>query len=235
MTTKIAVITDVHANLPALLAAFRAIGQEGCDQIIHTGDAVGFGPFPNECLDALLALPNISLLMGNHDAWAVGAPIGSVPSWLRTHTEWTRATVSEEHRAVMAQWPYLLQQEIEGVKLTFLHYALDASGRNFMQIVFDPTPADLDQLFAPYASDLVFYGHYHPFSDMQGRGRYINPGTLGCHDKAIARYAIVTLDRGQASVEHRSAPYDDAPLFAAMEQRQVAERETVCREFFKRS
>lgn len=42
--SRIAVIADVHANLPALEAALAAIGALGCDAIVHTGDAVGIGP-----------------------------------------------------------------------------------------------------------------------------------------------------------------------------------------------
>ena len=46
---RIAVITDVHANLPALEAAVGAIHACGCDAIVHTGDAIAIGPYPAEC------------------------------------------------------------------------------------------------------------------------------------------------------------------------------------------
>ncbi len=68
---KIAVITDVHANLPALWAVLAATRQERCDLIVHTGDAIGIGPFPAECLELLLETPHMICLMGNHDAWLV--------------------------------------------------------------------------------------------------------------------------------------------------------------------
>ena len=45
---KIAVLTDVHGNLPALQIAMRAIRRERCDAVFHTGDAIGIGPFPAE-------------------------------------------------------------------------------------------------------------------------------------------------------------------------------------------
>ena len=47
---KIAILTDVAGNLPALQVALRAIRQEGADAIFHTGDAIGIGPFPAEDL-----------------------------------------------------------------------------------------------------------------------------------------------------------------------------------------
>ncbi|HZR38759.1 MAG TPA: metallophosphoesterase family protein [Ktedonobacteraceae bacterium] len=237
MTTKIAVLTDVHANLPALQAALRDLEQEGYDRLIHTGDAIGIGPFPAETLETLLAVPNISFIMGNHDAWfAQGLPdlqaASYLPSWFPAHLQWTLAALNPDLRPVLAQWPYLLQENIEGVKITFLHYALDLSGRDFVTPVFEPTPATLDRLFADYDSDLIFYGHHHPFSDLQGRAHYINPGSLGCYTKAVARYALVLLENGQATIEHRSIPYDQSPLFQAYELRQVPGRETIYREIF---
>jgi predicted phosphodiesterase len=72
---KIIVMTDAHANLPALQAALAAIQAEGYDQLVHTGDAIAIGPYPAESLDLLLATPNIRFTKGNHDQWfAEGLP-----------------------------------------------------------------------------------------------------------------------------------------------------------------
>ena len=66
---KIAILTDVHGNLPALQVALRAIRREGADAIFHTGDAIGIGPFPAECLELLLSTSGMNLICGNHDAY----------------------------------------------------------------------------------------------------------------------------------------------------------------------
>ncbi len=66
---KIAVLTDVHGNLPALQAVLRAIRREDADAIFRTGDAIGIGPFPAECLELLLSTSVVHLTCGNHDAW----------------------------------------------------------------------------------------------------------------------------------------------------------------------
>lgn len=55
---RLAVITDLHGNLPALQAAFTAIERFGVDLLIHTGDAIGIGPYPRECLEILSVRPN---------------------------------------------------------------------------------------------------------------------------------------------------------------------------------
>lgn len=77
---RLVVLTDLHGNLPALEAALTEIDRDGYDLLAHTGDAVGIGPFPAECLDRLLGLKNALLLTGNHDAWfASGLPDLSEP------------------------------------------------------------------------------------------------------------------------------------------------------------
>ena len=67
-TARIAVITDVHANLPALDAALAEIDRLGADVTYHTGDAIGIGPFPAECVDRLLSRPSTHLLMASRRA-----------------------------------------------------------------------------------------------------------------------------------------------------------------------
>ena len=235
---RVAVLTDVHANLPALEAALSAIQEERCDAIYHTGDAIGIGPFPAECLDRLLATPRMHLIMGNHDAWfAFGLPQPQ-PAWMSdgevAHQQWVHAQLDPALRAVVARWPYVVQEEWEGVRVTLLHYALDATRHDFISIVREPTPADLDGIFAPYQAEVVFYGHHHPASDLHGRRRYVNPGSLGCSRKSIAHFAILDCRDGSYTLEHHVVPYDDTSLFVEMERRQVPERDFICRVFFAR-
>lgn len=233
---KIVVITDVHANLPALQAALRAIHQEGYDLLVHTGDAIAIGPFPAECLDLLLNTPNTQFIMGNHEAYfAYGLPQPQ-PPWMSdgevAHQQWTHAQLDPSLRAVVAAWPFEHQQTWDGVAVTFVHYGLDASGRNFAPIMAQPTGSDLDTLFARYTTSLLFYGHHHPFADVQGRARYINPGSLGCHTVPLARYTVVEIKQNAYGVTHRQVTYEDHALAAAFAQRKVPERTLLDHFFF---
>ncbi|MBN1400545.1 MAG: metallophosphoesterase family protein [Anaerolineae bacterium] len=233
---RIAVITDAHANLPALEAALAAMQAEGCDAILHTGDAIGIGPYPAECLDLLLNTPRLQCLMGNHESYFVdGLPVPR-PAWLSegevAHQRWTHAHLDPRLRPLLAGWPYALEHSLGGVRTAFMHYGLVPSRRGFQPIIKGATSEELDQLFACEEAVVVFYGHDHRASDMTGRARYVNPGSLGCYHQAIARYCRVTLQRGRYTVEHRRVPYDDAALFAAFEQREVPERAFIYRAFF---
>jgi len=236
---RIAVLTDAHANLPALQAALRAITQAGCDAIYHTGDAIGIGPYPAECLDLLLSTPRAQLIMGNHDAWFADglpqAPSAQISARELEHQRWVHAQLDAGLRPVVAAWPFVLHEIFDGLGVTFLHYALSASGRGFAPIIPDPRPSDLDALFAGDSAQIVFYGHHHPASDLTGRARYVNPGSLGCYREPLARFALLTTRRaGAYTLEQRAVPYDDTALFQELERRAVPERDFIRRVFLPR-
>lgn len=233
---RAAIITDVHANLPALEAVLESIRAEGYDALFHTGDAIAIGPCPAECLDLLLSTPKAHFVMGNHEAYFVyGLPIPQ-PAWMSDgevqHQHWTHSRLDPEMRSVLAGWPYVLEYEFEGIKAAFVHYGLDPSGQDFQAVVRDATASDLDRIFAAHDADLVFYGHNHRASDVQGRTRYVNPGSLGCYSRALARYCVTEFRRGEYNIEHRSVAYDDAELYRAFEQHDVPERDFIHRAFF---
>jgi len=134
----------------------------------------------------------------------------------------------------MATWPYKLDMENAGNRVTFLHYALDASGQGFAPVVRRPGAVDLDSLFESLDAALVFYGHDHEARDVAGHKRYVNPGALGFSRDAVARYCAVDISRQGFTVEHRTAVYDSASLFRAFEERGVPERQFIQRVFFGR-
>jgi len=67
---------------------------------------------------------------------------------------------------------------------------------------------------------------------MQGRARYINPGSLGCTPTAEARYCRLDLADGEWTIEQCRVPYDDSALYSAFEARAVPERAFIYRAFF---
>lgn len=64
--TKILIISDIHANFTALQAVLDDAG--AVDAVWNLGDLVGYGPDPNECIELIRTLPNLTCVLGNHDA-----------------------------------------------------------------------------------------------------------------------------------------------------------------------
>jgi len=234
---RIAMITDAHANVLALDAALAAIAGAGCDAIFHTGDAIGIGPYPAECLDRLLNTPNMHCLMGNHDElFAHGLPAPR-PEWMsegeEAHQRWTHAQLDPALRAVVAGWPWAIRAEYGSLAVSYQHYALDAGGQGLGPFIAKPDAVAFDRAFPDNGTALFFYGHDHQISDLQGRARYINPGALGCHSAPLARFAILDIgDGGEYAVRHEAIPYDEAPLLSAFAEREVPERDFILRAFF---
>jgi len=186
-------------------------------------------------MDRLMSLPNAHLLMGNHDAWfAQGLPEPQ-PAWMSDgevlHQNWTHAQLNPELKHVVARWRYELTETVDQITLSFMHYPLHEN-QEFISVIKEPTTADLDQAFSPYPGGIIFYGHHHPSSDIQGRARYVNPGSLGCARKSVARYCIVDIKNDQYTIEHKNIPYDDTVLFKEFERREVPERFFIYKAFF---
>ena len=223
---RIVVITDVHANLPALRAVLEEVDQLGYDRIIHTGDAIGIGPYPAECLELLLNIPRIQFTLGNHD-WLFVNGLPDQPSERMSKSEvehqlWTHAQLTQEMRSQLALWPLSVEHDFDGFGVTFTHYG--TSENRILPCVPNPGPADLDEMFSDTRGAFVFFGHDHAGADIRGTRRYLNPGSLGCSRKAVANYCVAEFSRGVSDIQMRSVPYDDEMLFQTFEKREVPAR-----------
>ena len=87
---KYAIISDLHANLEALIAVLDKIEETGVDQVVCLGDVVGYNASPNECVE-IVQERGIPTICGNHDAVACGLeePWGFNPIALQA-AMWTR-------------------------------------------------------------------------------------------------------------------------------------------------
>ncbi len=125
----------------------------------------------------------------------------------------------------MAQWPYAHHIDTGGTHLVSCRYARLADGSDFAPILRKAQPADFDTLFAPPEPAIVFHGHDHPAADLQGRNRFINPGSAGVGSFPIARFAIVDFDDGATpAVRLGSVAYDGERVLHDLEARQVPAR-----------
>lgn len=116
---RLAILSDIHANLEALEAVYKYIDKANIDRVICLGDVVGYGASPDECCTLIRERADFCLL-GNHDAAVTGAMdeayyYDSAKNVLR----WTRERLSDENY----RWLYALPYTRLDGKLAFYHSA----------------------------------------------------------------------------------------------------------------
>jgi predicted phosphodiesterase len=236
---KIGIFQDIHANLPAFASSMAFFKTQACTLVYHVGDLVGIGPYPKEVMESASMIPNLKFVMGNHDYWyAYGVPEPK-PAYMSEeeaeHHNWTQMQIGETYREFVKGWAYNECLDYgEGCRIVFQHYALEEGTDKFRAIIQTPNAPDLDQLFEGIKADYVFYGHQHLASDVQGKSRYVNLGSAGCFDHALARVGILEVDSGGLSLKQYSVPYDDNGLLEAFEEKEVPARDLIKKVFIVR-
>lgn len=116
---RYAVISDVHGNIEALEAVLRDIGNKKITDILFLGDAVGYGPDPEECIEVLISECRV-VLAGNHDRAAAGlADINFFNPYAKTAILWTRERVSGKSISFLKDLPVSI--EMENGKIFLVH------------------------------------------------------------------------------------------------------------------
>ncbi len=118
---RVALISDVHGNLPALEAALAEIEAAGLEQIVIGGDLV-WGPLPRETLDRLLALEGALFVRGDADRDVVDRE-GEV-------SEWVADRLTPEQLEFLAAQPETLSLEIDGLGPTLFCHGSPRSDRD---------------------------------------------------------------------------------------------------------
>ena len=206
------VIADVHANLNALDTVLAALRRAGVDRFLCTGDLVGYGPRPNECVARIAEIEAITVA-GNHDLMATGAlGLGDVNPHVKRTIEWTRAWLDESAAAFLGTLPRTVTTR-DGVTLG--HGSLDdpteyvydcRAGRDQLELLREREPA---------ARGLLL-GHTHlPLACAGGTSLLpedavtlpdpdtaflLNPGSVGQarERRPVARAVVLDLDARRA-------------------------------------
>jgi diadenosine tetraphosphatase ApaH/serine/threonine PP2A family protein phosphatase len=98
------IISDVHANLPALEAVLADAGT--FERVWCLGDLVGYGPDPNECIDRIVALPDLKCIIGNHDAACLGEiDVSTFNTEARTSILWLKNHLGTSQKKWLASLP----------------------------------------------------------------------------------------------------------------------------------
>lgn len=206
---KVAVFSDVHANLPAfeaMIAHARAIGVE---RFLNLGDMVGYYPQPREVVERARALPGWAI-QGNHERFLRDVRTGSLD------LDELTAKYGDGHRIALAEvapddldWlvglPAERDVELDGLALKLCHGAPGSPDR----YVYPDTDAEQLRALCDDAFDFVFAGHTHyPFVFGAGRCTLVNVGSVGQSKDIGGLAAWGMLDTSNRAFVQFRTPYD---------------------------
>ena len=231
------VISDVHGNLHALLAAIEVLEHAGVERYVCLGDLVGYGPFPNECARRVAELGALCVA-GNHDLIAVDRldPAG-IGALARTTLAWTRTVLDPDVRAQLAGLPLTVALE---PRIVLTHGSLDDPRRYIRR---DEEAAEqLERLAEGYEdARLLLLGHTHiqkAYAErtgaVTGRRRVLalprdervllNPGSVGQSRETSPHGRVLVLDTDAWEVRWHAVRYDRRACRRALRERGLPER-----------
>ena len=195
---KVAVLADIHANLPALEKVLEEI--EGMPKFC-CGDLVGYNPFPNEVID-LVKKENIVSILGNHDH----AVLTGDTSWFNriaaSAIEWTVKELTAENLEFLKT----LAQSHDN-EFSMIH----GSPKNPLEEYVPPEAPEyvFRDLFNYTKSDIIILGHTHvPFVKRIDEKLIFNPGSVGQPRDFDSRASYAILDTKTKELEIKRVDYD---------------------------
>jgi diadenosine tetraphosphatase ApaH/serine/threonine PP2A family protein phosphatase len=187
---RVAVVSDIHANLHALEAVLAEIERESPDEVWCLGDVVGYGPKPNECC-ALVRERAGLVLCGNHDLAVIGAlDLDEFSGDAARAARWTQEVLTDENRAWLGAlqptanrdgaelfhasprdpvWDYVLSEEVALQSLRMTGAPVVLVGHSHVALALSTGGSDIAGGLAPGGTD----------EDIGGRRWLFNPGSVG--------------------------------------------------------
>ncbi|MFA6567729.1 MAG: metallophosphoesterase family protein [Victivallales bacterium] len=216
------IIGDIHGNIEALTSCYKTIKEAGCDKIVCTGDIVGYGASPRECIDFVQDM-KIESIRGNHDHYTTqhGSDWDIQPCAKKVIL-WMQQTLPKAYISWLDTLPY--HMEVEGVQ--FVHSSLEGiDGKSWPYIL--SSQSALFHFFLQ-SSKFCFYGHTHipliftlkhgnvsiemltsrNLRESNGEKFLLNPGSVGQPRDFDSRAAAVIFDTKSHELRSLRAKYN---------------------------
>jgi putative phosphoesterase len=213
--TRLAIFSDVHANLPALEAVLTDVDQQSADAVYALGDLVGYAPWPNEVLE-VLERRRIRSVMGNYDD-GTGFDRDECGCAYRDPTDkalgdqsfaWTKAHVTDPKKAYLRSLASEIRFELGGLRFLLVH----GSPRRMNEYLFEDRPlSSFERIAADARADVIACGHTHrPYTKQVGDVLFVNVGSAGKPKDGDPRacYALLDVAGDDLFVTFRRVEYD---------------------------
>jgi len=204
---KIALLSDIHANLPALEATLADIDRKDPDFIYCLGDLVSYAPYPNEVVQ-IIRQRKIPTIAGNHDEYIGrsehGKDLHPIHDGMKdgaVSKAFTNQIISAEHRAYLRDLPRHIKLDFQPKEETFSFLMVHGSPRKINEyLLVDHDEQDMIKMMQQAKVSIMAFGHTHkPFhnilKDEQGHHYHaINLGSVGKPKDGDNRACYVMLE-----------------------------------------
>ena len=201
---RVAVLCDIHGNLPALQAVLADVEKIGVDVVVFGGD-VAAGPMPVETIEVLSGyIGRARFVRGNADRYMVEIFDG-VRDRAEKMDSWPATVISRAHRDFLSSFEPAVELNVDGLgSVLFCHAGPDSDE---LPIITPATPDEvIAETLATTRASLMVAGHTHMQFDRRVAGwRMVNAGSVGMPyaDQAGAYWALLGPD-----VDLRRTAYD---------------------------
>lgn len=228
----IALISDIHANLPALEAVLDDITMRQPSATYHVGDLVGYAPWPNEVV-AVLAERGIQGVSGNYDSTVgldykhCGCRYEDPRQEALSHLSfnWTRQECSSETKELLAALPFRLDVHPlgghgAGPKVVLVHGTPTLNTVYWTEDRSDDFCRKMAEIAGMKSGDIIAFGHTHlPWHRVVDGMHFVNTGSVGRPKDGDPRAGYSLLDiasDGAVDVRHERVAYDVARASGAI-------------------
>ena len=211
---KIAVFSDVHSNILALLKVLKDIEDQKVDKTYCLGDLVGYGPSPNQVIDTIRH-HKIPTVMGNYDE-GVGFSKGDCGCAYVTEEEnrngkrsidWTTEQVTQDNKEFLTELQRKIEFKIDEQRFLLVH----GSPRRINEYLFEERQDDsMRRILEGRDIDVLMCGHTHkPYHRVIDETHIINDGSVGKPKDGDPRSCYTVIETGKKlKVEFRRLEYN---------------------------
>lgn len=214
---KLAIISDIHGNLYALMKVLEDIEDQKVDLTVCLGDLVGYGPHPNEVV-SMIRRKNIPCIKGNYDASVVD---GSY-TYIRETTinsfslPWAVSEVRAVNKYYLDNLPTSITLDFNGKKIKLVHGSPNAINEYLLE--GDENTSKVMELLE---EDILICAHTHtPSVKYFNNKLFINDGSVGKPKIGTpeSTYCILDIDKnGNAKASIRRVSYELKGLVKEMQ------------------
>lgn len=217
--TRIAVLADIHGNLPALEAVLDDLAQQAVDQVVVAGDVINWGPFSAQVVERILAA-GWAVIRGNHEYYLLDYGTPRAPAaWGNADQfstlPWLRRQLAGRLHARIAAWPdTLVLRPPDAPPLRVVH----GTPRSPWEPIFPwMSPDELGAILREVAEETLVAAHIHLPVDLRvDRWHVVNPGSVGLPLDGTweASYLILDGDADGWRAAFRRVPFSNEAVYA---------------------